>query len=163
MSSTASHNQAPIFNHTMVRVRDPAKSRHFYESLLGMTHIVKLDFEGGKFSLHFLAFDVPDNIKSAEHDERRKYAFSRPGVLELTHNWGTESDASFAGYSNGNTDPGRGYGHIGICVDDVDAFCKFLEDNGVAFKKKPNEGSMKGIAFALDPDGYWVEILPKRY
>ena len=26
-------------------------------------------------------------------------------------------------------------------------------------RKKPNEGRMKGLAFALDPDGYWVEIL----
>lgn len=27
-----------------------------------------------------------------------------------THNWGTESDPEFKGYSNGNADPGRGYG-----------------------------------------------------
>ena len=26
-------------------------------------------------------------------------------------------------------------------------------------RKKPNEGRMKGLAFALDPDGYWVELL----
>lgn len=39
--------------------------------------------------------------------------FSRPACLELTHNYGTESDPTFTGYCNGNTDPGRGFGHIG--------------------------------------------------
>jgi lactoylglutathione lyase len=29
----------------------------------------------------------------------------------------------------------------------------------VPFKKKPNEGSMKDIAFIADPDGYWIEII----
>ena len=34
------------------------------------------------------------------------------GVLELTHNHGTESDPNFKGYASGNADPGRGFGHI---------------------------------------------------
>lgn len=75
------------------------------------------------------------------------------GMLELTHNHGTESDPNFKGYANGNTDPGRGYGHIAISVDDVGKACARLESLGVPFKKKPDEGKMKGIAFALDPDG----------
>ena len=29
----------------------------------------------------------------------------------------------------------------------------------VKFHKKPDEGRMKGLAFALDPDGYWLEIV----
>ncbi len=31
--------------------------------------------------------------------------------------------------------------------------CEELEAAGVTFKKKPNEGRMKGLAFAYDPDG----------
>ncbi|KAJ3191039.1 Lactoylglutathione lyase [Irineochytrium annulatum] len=151
----------PVFNHTMIRVKDPAASKKFYCDLLGMTEIVSLPFEQSKFTLYFYAFNVPDNIKSASHDERRSYAFSVPGVLELTHNHGTENDPEFKGYSSGNTEPGKGFGHIGLAVDDVQGFCDHLESHGVAFKKKLNEGSMKNIAFALDPDGYWVEILPK--
>ena len=42
--------------------------------------------------------------------------------------------------------------------DDVYASCAELEAKGVQFKKKPDEGRMKGLAFAYDPDGYWVEI-----
>jgi lactoylglutathione lyase len=44
---------------------------------------------------------------------------------------------------------------------DVYAACEELVAKGVKFQKKPDEGRMKGIAFALDPDGYWVEIIPR--
>ncbi|KAI9017256.1 Glyoxalase/Bleomycin resistance protein/Dihydroxybiphenyl dioxygenase [Gaertneriomyces semiglobifer] len=150
------------FNHTMYRVKDPQKSIDFYTKLMGMSLIVKLDFEEAEFSLYFLAYGVPEAILSSSHEEKRQYAFSRPGVLELTHNWGTESDSSFEGYHTGNKDP-KGYGHIGVIVDDVDACCNRLEQHGVNFVKKPQDGRMKNIAFVTDPDGYWVEILPKRY
>ena len=29
------------------------------------------------------------------------------------------------------------------------------------FKKKPDDGRMKGLAFVYDPDGYWVEIVKR--
>jgi lactoylglutathione lyase len=83
-------------------------------------------------------------------------------VLELTHNHGTETDKSFS-YASGNADPGYGFGHIAITVDDVEAACPRLEERSVPFKKRPNEGSMKGLAFILDPDGYWVEVVSNRF
>ena len=44
-------------------------------------------------------------------------------------------------------------------VPDVFEACKRFEGMGVAFQKKPDGGSMKGIAFIKDPDGYWIEVL----
>jgi lactoylglutathione lyase len=75
------------------------------------------------------------------------------GVLELTWNHGTESDPNFAGYASGNTDPGRGFGHLAITVDDLEKACDRFETLGVPFKKRPKDGNMKNIAFILDPDG----------
>jgi lactoylglutathione lyase len=37
-----------------------------------------------------------------------------------------------------------------------------LEAAGSLFQKKPDEGRMKGIAFVYDPDGYWVELVPRN-
>jgi catechol 2,3-dioxygenase-like lactoylglutathione lyase family enzyme len=74
------------------------------------------------------------------------------GLLELCWNWGTEHDPSFQGYLSGNEDP-KGFGHIAISVDDVVAACNRFTDLGVKFKKRPEEGSMRNIAFILDPDG----------
>ena len=89
---------------------------------------------------------------SQDRSERIKWAFSQPGTIELTHNWGTENDPDFK-YHNGNDDP-RGFGHIGIVVPDVYAACARFEALEVKFRKRPDEGGMKGLAFILDPDGY---------
>ena len=45
---------------------------------------------------------------------------------------------------------------------DVYAVSAELEAKGVAFQKRPDEGRMKGLAFALDPDGYWIEIIKRN-
>ena len=62
---------------------------------------------------------------------------------------------------NGNVQPHRGFGHIAFNVDNVYTTCEHLEHAGVKFQKKPDEGRMKGLAFALDPDGYWVEVISR--
>ncbi|WP_051273025.1 lactoylglutathione lyase [Sphingomonas phyllosphaerae] len=145
-------------NQTMLRIRDPEPSLAFYRDVLGMALLQKLDFPDMRFSLYFLAYlgegeSVPDDPA-----ERARFIFTRETTLELTHNWGTESDVSFTGYHSGNDDP-RGFGHIGISVPDVAAACARFEQLGVPFKKRPQDGTMKDIAFITDPDGYWIEIL----
>jgi len=142
---------------TMIRVKDPAKSLHFYRDLLGMNLLKQSDHSD--FSNYFLA--------NAPAGSDAKMIFEP--VLELTHNHGTENDAGFK-YHNGNDeDDGkggkilRGFGHTGFLVDDLEAACKDLEAKGVPFKKRPQDGNMHQLAFAYDPDGYWVEIIQRGF
>ncbi|KAF9449649.1 glyoxalase I [Macrolepiota fuliginosa MF-IS2] len=143
------------FNHTMIRVKDPQASLKFYQDVLGMELYDKHEFSD--FTLYFLAYNHEGQELTL--DEKRSTRFGREGILELTHNHGTESDPNFQGYASGNSDPGRGFGHIAITVDDVNKACERFEHLGVPFKKRLSDGKMKYIAFILDPDGYWVEIL----
>lgn len=145
-------------NQTMLRVRDPQASVAFYRDVLGMTLLQKLDFPEMRFSLYFMAYLQEGETIPDDPAERARFIFTRETTLELTHNWGTESDPAFAGYHSGNDEP-RGFGHIGISVPDVEAACARFEALGVPFRKRPNDGKMKGIAFITDPDGYWIEIL----
>lgn len=146
----------------MMRIRDPEKSLAFYCDVLGMSLLRKLDFPDFEFTLYFLAHLTDDDPEIPGDDgERCAFALAQRGVLELTHNWGTESDDDFAGYHSGNEDP-RGFGHIGFAVPDVYAACERFEELGVGFVKRPDDGSMRGLAFIRDPDGYWIEILNPR-
>jgi len=140
---------------TMMRIKDPRKSLPFYTKILGMRLLKQFDFPAGNFSLFFMGYKSPEEIPKDEN-ERRQWAMTTHSTIELTHNWGTENDANFS-YHNGNKEP-RGYGHIGIAVKDVHAACERFEKLGVPFIKKPNDGTMKGLAFIQDPDGYWIEI-----
>ena len=55
----------------------------------------------------------------------------------------------------------QGFGHTGFLVDDLAAACKYLAEQGVLFKKRPEEGGMREIAFVYDPDNYAVEIIQR--
>jgi len=148
-----------IFQQTMFRIKDPKISLAFYTGVLGMRLLKKLDFPSMKFSLYFLGFCKAEDIPQDE-DEKTEWTFRQAATLELTHNWGTETDPDVT-YHNGNSDP-RGFGHIGLNVPDVDKACERFESEGVEFVKKPNDGKMKGLAFIKDPDGYWIEILSSK-
>ncbi|GBB93314.1 hypothetical protein RclHR1_02150001 [Rhizophagus clarus] len=120
------------FNHTMIRVKDSQVSLKFYEEMLGMKFLHKVDFPTANF---------------------------REAVLELTHYWGTESDPNHE-YHNGNGNKDlRGFGHLAILVDNLEAACKRFEDKEVKFIKKLEDGAAKTIAFISDPDGYWIELI----
>ncbi|XP_058199938.1 lactoylglutathione lyase isoform X2 [Rhododendron vialii] len=141
---------------TMYRIKDPKVSLGFYSRVLGMSLLKRLDFPEMKFSLYFMGYEDPTSAPSDSVD-RTVWTFSKKATIELTHNWGTESDPDFKGHHNGNSEP-RGFGHIGITVDDTYKACERFERLGVEFVKKPDDGKMKGIAFIKDPDGYWIEI-----
>jgi lactoylglutathione lyase len=146
-----------VFNHTMLRVKDLEASLDFYTRVLGFTPIDRREFPQGAFTLQFLALGVDPESIPAETQARRNWMAGQPGLLELTHNHGTEADPSFA-YHDGNSEP-RGFGHICVAVPDIVAACAHFDDLGVTFQKRLGQGGMKSIAFIKDPDGYWVEII----
>lgn len=49
----------------------------------------------------------------------------------------------------------------GFLTEELEATCAALEAAGVGFKKRPQDGKMRGLAFAVDPDGYWIEIIQR--
>jgi len=120
--------------HTMLRIGNLEKSLPFYQDVLGMKLIRKHDYPEYEFSLAYLGYG----------DE------SETTVLELTHNWGTES-----------YDLGNAYGHIAIGVDDVYKTCDKIKELGgnVVREAGPMQGGDTVIAFVEDPDGYKIELL----
>ncbi|MDO4643762.1 MAG: lactoylglutathione lyase [Cardiobacteriaceae bacterium] len=156
-SEHATQTRGFIYNHTMLRVKDPAKSLDFYTRILGMTLLRKSDYEGGKFSLYFLAMLRGDENIPQDDEARRAWIAGQSGILELTHNWGTENDPGFS-YHNGNSEP-RGFGHICFSVPDFTAAIRWFDNNHIPYQKRPEDGTMKHIAFIKDPDEYWVEII----
>ena len=99
--------------HTMIRVSDVAETLRFFE-LLGLKELRRIDNEGGRFSLIFLA---------APGDEDAQ--------VELTHNWDEN------GYTGG-----RNFGHLAYAVDDIYAACQRLMDGGVTINRPPRDGRM---------------------
>ena len=124
--------------HTMLRVCDLDKSIQFYSDIMGMELIRKHDYESGRFTLAFLGY-------GPEKDNT---------VLELTHNWDTDS-----------YEKGEGFGHIAIAVDDVYAACEKIREAGGTIVREP--GPMKHgttvLAFVEDPDGYKIELLEDKH
>lgn len=147
-----------VFNHTMLRIKDPVKSLEFYTGVLGMTLLRHSRYPDAKFDLYFLAQLTDDERESLpKTDELSDFVSRQRGILELTHNYGTEEDTDFS-YHNGNSEP-RGFGHICFAVPDLEKAVAWFDKNNVVFQKRPEDGTMKDIAFIKDPDGYWVEII----
>lgn len=120
--------------HTMIRVGDLEQSIRFYNDVLDMRLLRRKDYPAGKFTLAFMGYG----------DE------SESSVLELTYNWSVD------GY-----DPGDGYGHIAIEVEDVYAACENIRLSGgkVTREAGPMKGGSTVIAFIEDPDGYKIELI----
>ena len=120
--------------HTMIRVGDLDKSIAFYTETLGMKLLRRKDYPGGKFTLAFVGYG----------DE------SEEAVIELTHNWDTES-----------YDLGDGFGHVALGVDGIYDVCEKIREAGGKISREP--GPMKHgttvIAFVEDPDGYKIELI----
>jgi lactoylglutathione lyase len=123
--------------HTMIRVGNLEKSINFYTEILGMKLLRQKDYPDGKFTLAFVGY-------GNEQDH---------SVIELTYNWDTDC-----------YDPGSGFGHLAIEVDDVYAAAEKIRAQGGKIIREPgpmNAGTTI-IAFVEDPDGYQIELLAPK-
>ena len=123
--------------HTMLRVGNLDRSLAFYTELLGMKLLRRKDYPDGRFTLAFVGYG-----EESSHT-----------VLELTHNWDTES-----------YDLGKGYGHIAIEVEDAYRTCEEVKARGgkVTREAGPMKHGTTVIAFVEDPDGYKIEFIQKN-
>lgn len=114
--------------HTMIRVSDPEETIRFFE-LLGLRELRRMDDEGGRYTLIFLA---------APGDEDAQ--------VELTHNW--DQVEPYGG--------GRNFGHLAYRVGNIYETCQRLMSAGVTIDRPPRDGHM---AFVRTPDDISIELL----
>ncbi len=122
--------------HSMIRVLDERKSVDFYNRAFGLDVADRFGFDG--FTLIYL--------RNAENDFE----------IELTVNHDQEQQ-----YTHGD-----GYGHIAVCVDDLDAEHSRIEGLGyapTAIKEfYRDDALMARFFFLTDPDGYKIEVLMRH-
>tara|TARA_Y100001933_G_scaffold259946_1_gene311005 strand:- start:379 stop:753 length:375 start_codon:yes stop_codon:yes gene_type:complete len=120
----------------MVRVIDEARSVAFYKTAFGLEIADRFEFDN--FILIYLRNDEADF------------------ELELTVNKGRSEPY----------DLGDGYGHLAVCVDDLDAEHARFEKAGLAPRKIVEfnrEGALLArFFFVQDPDGYQIEVLQRH-
>ena len=123
--------------HTMLRVGNLERSIEFYTEVLGMKLLRQKDYPEGEFTLAFVGYGEESDT----------------AVIELTHNWGTDS-----------YDLGNGYGHVALGVDDIYATCDELKRRGGKVTREPGpmQHGSTVIAFVEDPDGYKIELIEGR-
>lgn len=121
--------------HSMIRVRDEARSVAFYRTAFGLEIADRIPFDS--FTLIYLS--------------NPETAFE----LELTVN----NDQSEP-YNLGN-----GYGHLAVSVEDLDTEHARFVSAGLAPKpvrELKREGALVGkFFFVADPDGYLIEVLQR--
>ena len=61
--------------------------------------------------------------------------------------------------TSGNEEGKQGFGHIAISVPNLKDSVAYFDKHNVQFKKRPEDGKMRNIAFIFDPDGYWIEVI----
>lgn len=122
--------------HSMIRVLEEERSVGFYKTAFGLDVADRFDFDS--FTLIYLRNDAADF------------------EVELTVNKGREEPY----------DLGDGYGHLAVCVDDVDAEHTRLTDAGLAPRKlvdfAPGGTVLARFFFIQDPDGYEIEVLQRH-
>jgi lactoylglutathione lyase len=120
----------------MIRVLDLEISKTFYHKTFELVPDYELDFES--FALVYL--------RNKENDMEIELTLNKGETTPYTH--------------------GTGYGHIAVCVDDLEAeHSRFTDLNLkptdiVAFA--PDNNLIARFFFITDPDGYKIEVLQRH-
>lgn len=125
--------------HTMLPVKDLARSIDFYTRLLGMQVTRRRIDDKRKLAVGYVGYG----------DESVNHA------LELIQNSDPAAPATVK----------TGDGHVAIGVNDIYKLCAVLEKEGVRFRQapKPNRPGEKNFtAFILDPDGHEIELTERH-
>lgn len=153
----------PVFSSVMLRVKDPREALKFF-ARLGFRCIARLDDDEKRWTEYFLAYSLAKPVEDgAGETEKAEWVNGRrEGKILLKHEWGTEEKDEQM-YVNGNTKPYRGFGHVGIVVDDIYATTEAMETEGYAVVRKPGPFKDVGeISFVAEPStGYWVEVIKR--
>jgi lactoylglutathione lyase len=122
--------------HAMIRVLDLEISKTFYHKTFELVPDYELDFES--FALVYL--------RNKENDMEIELTLNKGETTPYTH--------------------GTGYGHIAVCVDDLEAEHSRFTDldikptDIVAFA--PDNNLIARFFFITDPDGYKIEVLQRH-
>ncbi len=123
--------------HSMIRVLEEERSVAFYRTAFALEIADRIAFES--FTLIYL--------RNAESGFE----------LELTVNKGQSTPY----------DPGNGYGHLAVSVDDLEAEHARLAGAGLApgdiKELKTPAGDTARFFFVEDPDGYRIEVLERSW
>ncbi|EXJ70293.1 uncharacterized protein A1O5_06361 [Cladophialophora psammophila CBS 110553] len=163
------------FNQIGIRVSDLQRSLNFYQEVLGMKELARMEFDTVK--IWFLGY--PEDYAGTDGSGAGRSFLAREGVLELI--W---SEHSRKHVTNSNDHAGFGFIKLCFTVPDVSACMKRFEASGVKILKQPgsphgleiaaqaigaempekgrNQGLWKavtGAGFVEDPDGYLVELV----
>ena len=136
------------FNHVGHCVTDLARSRRFYEGVLGFTHRRDLPVPDGPAS-KLLRVPAPVGM-TAVYLERDGF------TLELLH---FEREGNAPQRERSFTEPGLT--HLSFSVDDIPATCDRVRELGGEVLADTDMG---GHAIMVrDPDGQLIELLPSSY
>jgi lactoylglutathione lyase len=123
--------------YTGIRVRDLDESLRFYTQWLGM--------------------EVVERRQVTEPTSGEVVGLRSPGSAQLLElNWYREGTRFGSPYTNGDE-----LDHLAFEVDDVDAAIHELETRGVEVLVRSREIGGWREAFVRDPNGIWIELLPR--
>lgn len=124
----------PRLLHTMLRVKDFEASLRFYCDTLGMQVLDKFDVASRRATGVFIGFGD----------------YRHAALIELTQKWDVD------GYVHGDA-----FGHVAIGFPDLPGVVRRIEEAGYEVTDAPKVLMTGGpmVAFAKDPDGFFVELI----